>query len=148
MGIKITYHFNPLASVIHLDQNDKNKFKYTYLLQVLDDRMTAARVAIHQGDNARALEALTTVIEDSSITRVKSLLKSLKSWHNGYCTGHKHECLKCIAEEVLEINTIDGLTADHGYWLFNNMNEKKPTIIPYKELREWLNNYYEKNNVV
>jgi len=115
--MNITWAQNPLATTIELDEREKREFWLMLKIEELKDRLIAVHVYLQEGqffDLNKARKAVEQVDSDESLdARVNQLhswhLEALAGSHGGDCTCDPCSCPKCIAENILGIDTIAGL---------------------------------------
>ncbi len=120
--MKINWHENPLKTSISLDELEKNIFAEKAKIREL--KSAAQYASLHLRDKSdkfydpdRAHSLLQFALdEDALAERIEDMLGELESgFHCGDCTCVATSCEKCLAEEILEINTLDGLKQHGGH---------------------------------
>lgn len=119
--LKIDWQENPLKTSIILDELEKSIFAEKAKIREL--KSAAQYASLHLRDKSdkfydpgRAHSLLQFALdEDALAERTRDMLMELESgFHCGDCTCVATSCEKCLAEEILEINTLDGLKQDGG----------------------------------
>jgi len=167
--MKITYKENPLATVIELDDHEKEVMRLKLKLEIYEDRAFAAHWALANiGNELRgqirtkdmAIEQAMKELDPDYLLaengegiekRTDDLLtwylQELQSWHDGDCTAFPASCCKCHAEDMLGLNTIKGIGKHQGYALSQyfargrTLNELIEDVSLKQELRDWLRNH-------
>jgi hypothetical protein len=117
---KITYTSNPLNSVIELDQNQKREFYQLVKNYELKDIIYAIRYRLKEKipDTDDIIRLCKLSKSDEYVNQLyESLLDSLDDGHYGDCICVCCSCTKCMAEELLGINTIAGLEPHSANWI-------------------------------
>lgn len=140
--MKITYTPNPLFIKIELDENEKKELWYKIKVKELEELIFDAHFHLQEGKYFDLEDAKKTVdpnyyIEKNEQTpsdldkRCDMLLglylEELAGGHAGDCTCFPCSCCKCMAEELIGINTIKGLGKHGGSKIlgaFGNNNDK------------------------
>ena len=121
-NLKIDWHENPLKTTVVLEEIEKKIFAER--LKVRELKSAAQYASLHLRDKSdkfydpdRARSLLQFALdEDAQAERTKDLLLELEfGFHCGDCTCVATGCEKCFAEEILEINTLDGLNQRGGH---------------------------------
>lgn len=118
--MKITYTPNPLATIIELDDHDKEVLRLKLIIEALTERIVGAHVHLEEGASFDLERARKEVFygeddefENNLAGRAKDevvfFTEALLEPHCGDCTCVPCSCLKCHAEQLLGINTIKGL---------------------------------------
>lgn len=112
--MNITYTPNPLNTVITLDEADKKELWYKIKIEQIEEIMLDARMALEDDKHSEALDALDPDRYEENIDKrcdrlYQYYLESLAEPHSGDCTCVAASCIKCHAEAMLGINTIEGL---------------------------------------
>jgi hypothetical protein len=121
--MKITYNDNPLATVVELDDKDRELLKAKIWIEKLeDDIFEAHHVLMKNADIETAIRVLDVAVKydddenkDKYVNwRLNIFEEALKSNHWGDCTCVPSSCIKCYAEDLLGIDTIKGLWKQCG----------------------------------
>ena len=132
--MKINYHQNPLRSTVEIDNRDKERILlyiqneyYTDILCELDlwlkqeikkdDEPTLEKVH----ENIRNWGEICNMGIDYE--EVKAYEEYLQMTHGGSCTCWPMTCAKCMAEEALGINTIEGLEKHSAHKIMGSFGE-------------------------
>lgn len=111
--MKILWSNNPLATVVELDENDKE-----LLLKANIEHLTDA------------LQGVNMFLQDGKPKRLTGhFVEALTGWHAGDCTSHPATCVKCHSEDILGFSTIDGLSKSMGHHLFKFFHENENATI-------------------
>lgn len=128
--MEIIYNWNPLNTIVQLNEFEKKEFWYKLKLEELADTIHTINYSLREGQSFnldRAREESnpsyffsTKVGNKSEIDeRIDELhscyLAELSSSHCGDCTCVPTTCLKCYAEDMLGVNTIPGI-GKHGLY--------------------------------
>jgi hypothetical protein len=120
--LKINWHENPLKTSVILDEAEKKIFAEK--LKVRELKSAAQYAALHLRDKDdkfydpdRAHSLLQFALDEEGLAgRTNYMLVELESgFHCGDCTCVATSCEKCFAEEILEINTLEGLSQSGGH---------------------------------
>lgn len=120
--MKINWSENPLKTSIFLDELEKNIFAEKAKIREL--KSAAQYASLHLRDRSdkfydpdRAHSLLQFALDEGALAeRTKDMLAELEGgFHCGDCTCVPTSCEKCLAEEILEINTLDGLKQHIGH---------------------------------
>ncbi len=121
--MKITYTYNPLATIVELDEHEIEVFKLKIKIEVLEEAVFGAQY--HLGMNPYAKDTFDVEAakqdllydEEKTDARVQKLLnhylKELKSEHVGDCICVAMSCSKCHAESLLGIDTLAPYPGKH-----------------------------------
>jgi hypothetical protein len=115
--MKITYTPNPLATIIELDDHDKEVLRLKLIIETLTERIVGAHVHLEEGasfDLVRARHAVeyAGMDRDADVRVPESVIdltNELLGSHCGDCTCVPYSCSKCQAEDMLGIDTTKGL---------------------------------------
>lgn len=184
--MKIIYQPNPLNTKVILSAEEEKilflKIKYAEI----EDKLFEVHFLLTNNINninshAEALKAADPnyyMVEDDSVSPIDQRSTTLKNAyigalqdpHNGDCVQVACSCMKCIAENLLEINTIPRIKADVGGIIsrtfikldtndinavieyledFSPVSKSGDPIVnthPYKSALEYLKRYKEKHN--
>jgi len=137
--MKITYTPNPLATIVELDDHEKEVLRLKLKIEVYEDMIFSAhwnltrtaeylaglpRPSTIEKAREEAIEELDPDYwcsdEGSKLdARVEELLshylEELKLEHVGDCTCFPMSCSKCHAESMIGVDTIKGLGKHAGY---------------------------------
>lgn len=114
----IHYQPNPLQTIIELDPHDLEKLRLKLMIEDLQERLYGAHFHLEPGkyfDVAAAIRSLdVNSLEDAPFERkidrlVDLCIEELRGQHIGDCTCQPCSCMKCHAERLLGIDTIEGL---------------------------------------
>jgi hypothetical protein len=115
--LKINWHENPLKTTVVLDEIEKKIFGEKARIREL--KSAAQYAALHLRDKNdkfydpdRALSYLQRVLDEDGLKERTSdkLIELENGFHCGDCTCVATSCEKCFAEDILEIDTLDGLS--------------------------------------
>lgn len=138
--MQINWNKNPLRTTISLTEEEKEIFALKCLIDEYEERLTVAALYLNkekypkQFNPERAFTEVYIYDESGNIDREKInefknyYLRELESgYHIGDCTCFPSSCNRCIAEEILGVDTIKGLgkhPANSIQSLFGIENEK------------------------
>jgi len=126
--MKITYKENPLCTEIELDDIEKIHLRYKIRVEKLEDLLfdahfhleekrcdlekvkKAVNPAYYYGENDDEESLLDKYVD----SHFEMFLKELKSNHAGDCTCIPCSCFKCYAENLIGIDTLEGLDKYSG----------------------------------
>jgi hypothetical protein len=146
----IHYHPNPLQTVVELDAYDLEKLRLKLMIEDLQDRIYGAHLHLEPGkyyDVAAAIRSLdVNSLEEAPFERkIDRLLdicvEELRGQHIGDCTCQPCSCMKCHAERLLGIDTIEGLgkhaahKIDSAFATERSLNEVIASLEDYKPVR-------------
>jgi len=113
--MKINWNQNPFWTTIDLDERDKQMIllahqneRYSDLLCNLDLRLK---------DDPLDLEGVEEIVDnwgeicDLTVNspEVQGIIEYIKYQHGGDCTCTPYSCIRCIAEDMLGVDTLEGL---------------------------------------
>lgn len=142
--MKITYKPNPLDTVIELDEYEQKELWYKIRCKELEELLFDAYFHLKEGqfyDIEKAKRAVEpdyylgvdddkpSQLDERCDTMLKYYLEELKSYHIGDCTCVPASCGKCHAEDLVGINTIQGLGKHSAYKVENAMKENNGDMI-------------------
>lgn len=155
--MKIIYNPNPLWADIILDDFDKKelwyKIKIYQLIEVIGD---AHFELFDTSRNQVDYEYMDSLLEPSKYEKFddtgpcyldkrvddifKDYLTYLDDYHTGDCTSHSGSCMRCLVEERLGINTIQGLENGCGNYLYSAFikDGKMQKDMPIRDAIEYL----------
>jgi hypothetical protein len=139
--VKITYHPNPLRTVIELDPAELENFRLKVKLAEMSDLLFDAHFHLEEGayfDLAKARDAVDPAyylqdgdkisgLDERVELLVSTFVSDLAGTHIGDCTCFPASCTKCHAEEILGIDTIKGMGKHMGSKIFHAF-EKHGTL--------------------
>ncbi len=125
--MKITYSQNPLATIVELNEQEKKELWYKLKIENLSDDLFSAHFSLQEGkyfDLKRAREAVdpSWYCSDDKPMKVdahvdmmlKHYVEELSGEHAGDCTCVACTCSKCLAEDMIGIQTTSGLNKYMG----------------------------------
>lgn len=137
--MKITYKPNPLDTTIELDDHEKQILWYKIMVKELTDALYGAHFRLQEGQFYDVEKAKKEVdpdyyfgeTDDDSDSPLHKRVTQLHEWylaelagyHMGDCTCFAASCGKCIAEDLVGVNTIAGLGKHSAYKIDNAMTE-------------------------
>lgn len=121
--MKITYNKNPLYTTIELNKNEKKELWYKIKITQMEDLLSNANFYLENSDLFNLENAKKSVnfeyyisenkekppIDKRTDILLEHYVYELQKSHCGDCTCVAYSCGKCIAENLLEIDTILGL---------------------------------------
>lgn len=120
--MNIVWNENPLRTTIQLSDIEKELFRLKVRLNAYKEAVSEAEFSLDKtlnGDKCdpdEALLYLKAIQEDSSDAEYKMLLGELENgFHCGDCTCVPASCVKCRAEDILGINTMQGMRKHSAY---------------------------------
>jgi hypothetical protein len=111
--VQIEYTQNPLTSIIHLDDMDREKLKSKIMIAELSDIINDAKFRLKDKSPyfsvKLAQEALDDIgnIENEVTTQYDYYIEVASQSHIGDCTAFPATCGKCLLENYLDINTLN-----------------------------------------
>jgi len=143
--MEIIWNKNPLATVINIDDRDRElmraKIKYDELWSDVCRIRFLADPKWKRHDPEEAIKQIISIDHRELNDRVDELMEyyesSLHQVHCGDCTCVAASCSKCSAEELLGIDTIAGLGKHEGAKLSGYFSK----YAEIDEVLEALNNY-------
>jgi hypothetical protein len=129
--MNIIYHENPLNTVIHLDECEKQILWYKTKVEQMEYRLFSVhynlaesrlnlKEARREADSSYYLDEDVngnTPLDDRVDELVAWYIEALASSHVGDCTCVACSCEKCHAEELMGINTIPGLGKHEAHYI-------------------------------
>lgn len=139
--MKIEYKPNPIESVVHLDDTDKDRLSTA----VWEDGVIDAAYSLYFNKDEPAkfeteINNLSYAIERE--VDIDALIEELKHKHMGDCTCVPCSCIKCYAEGKLGISTIEWFSYTSLYKIDEAFQMEGATI---DSVIEYLENGYEKS---
>ncbi len=137
--MNIIYNKNPLYIKVELDPFDQKELWYKIKIQELEELLSNANFHLQEDkylDIQRAQEYSNpnyyctdskSKLDERCDMLLDRYIQELKSSHIGDCTCIPCSCLKCHAESLLGINTLQGLGSHSAYKIqeaFGKKNEK------------------------
>lgn len=125
--MKITYNSNPFATTVELDDTDRKYLSLAIQLEAALSSINSYRVLDTTKDNQREyqrqhIERMNTIAFGTTSTdaELKEYEEALLDVHTGDCVQCPCTCRKCLAEQMLGIDTLQGLSdpAIAGYLFF------------------------------
>lgn len=118
--MRIIWTPNPLFTRVELDEHDREKLKLRIEISELHDLLGEACFCLKDGDRFDLERARRAVLYENwtgkgnpTARRVDELfehyVEELVGQHVGDCTCFPATCSKCLAEDMLGINTMKGL---------------------------------------
>lgn len=157
--MKIIYKPNPLETIVELDERDKEILRWRIIAHKLEERLfdiSSALEEVNDHSIFRAKQYATLTYDDEYKTEIDKYAdkwteiyaNALKEDHVGDCTCVPASCLKCHAENYLDIDTLEGLgkhEAGKIFGAFGAFEEDSPTR-SIDDVLEILKNYDPKAN--
>lgn len=147
--MKIIWNENPLQTSVILDEYDHEVFKLKLYIDQLENHLVGCHFYLSDGEFFNLEKAKEEAAVDFDNIKLKVdqnfdyLVKELEfGTHMGDCTCVPCSCEKCHAEDLLGINTIEGLGKHSAYKIDSLFHEVK-TI---DNVLESLYNYEPKAN--
>jgi hypothetical protein len=143
--MKITYKQNPLATTIELDEREKKELWNKIKIKELEEILVGASMYLREDDKwfdlqkARDEIDLSYIFSDELDENGKNIrskidkccdemlgyyIEALMETHSGDCTCFPCSCIKCHAEDLLEINTTKGLGKHSSRKILYAFNDK------------------------
>lgn len=147
--MKIIYKDNPLATIVTLTENEKREFWLKLKIAQLEEILASAWFDLESDtpneDIRKILDIDYWCSSDGSKSKLDQrvdelceiFIKELTENHIGDCTCVPCSCSKCYVEELLGVNTIDGLSK-YARSMIESAFENATTI---DEAIDWLDNY-------
>lgn len=152
--MKIIYHENPLCSTIELDEVEKKELFYQIKIQKMNELLFNAHFYLQNDqhyDIEKAKKSLDpnywdesddddkTQLDKSCMEDLEVYLTHLSSKHVGDCVCIPCSCIKCHAENMLNIDTIKGLGKHQAHYIdlaFNYKNNIEDALYYLKNYQE------------
>lgn len=116
--MKITYAQNPLRTTVELNEQESRELWLKIKIERLESLIDLSRSELKRHAIAGLYEAMDYQDIDDEVNSIHAnLIESLCGSHCGDCVCYPGSCSKCMAEEHLGINTIEGLTKYPGGWV-------------------------------
>ncbi|TLX16590.1 hypothetical protein [Rhizobium sp. MHM7A] len=136
--MEISWHQNPLRTTVCLTEQEKELFRLQVIVAELEENIGTA--AFHLDTTERnktyfdpeeAFQYLGYAVEADVGDREYNLyLSELESGsHMGDCTCFPASCVKCHAESILGIDTIDGLGKHSAHKIYGSFSRDDATTI-------------------
>lgn len=121
--MKIHWNQNPFQTTIELDERDKHMILLAYQNERYSDLLCDLDMILIRKDDPLDLDYVKGIVgnwgEICDLTvnspEVQNVIEDLKYTHAGDCTCIPCTCTRCIAEDMLGINTIEGLGKHSAY---------------------------------
>jgi len=127
--MKIIYKENPLESIVELDDNEIEIFKLKIMIEEYESQLFATRYYLSE-KNFNLKNAREEVNYQRNIDELLEMyISELRDSHAGDCVCFPCSCGKCYAEDILGINTIEGLgkhqasCIQHAYSEYDNIDD-------------------------
>lgn len=125
--MKIHWAENPLASIIELDDHDKEVLRLKIKIDQLEDRLfdvyfyaEPSRHDMQEILNAADMNFIYEGGLDKRVDdRLEFLLSAANDTHAGDCTAFPANCIKCDLEQLLGIDTTPKMPKSVGYQIFH-----------------------------
>lgn len=119
--MKITYHENPLRTIVELDEHDREVLWLKIKIEELQNRLfnvnfhlteeryfdiEAAKRSSNPADYMQEDDQEKTAVDKRVDALFDAYVKELAGWHSGDCTCVPCTCMKCMAEGVLGVDTL------------------------------------------
>jgi hypothetical protein len=111
--MRIEYTQNPLTSIIHLDDFDKEKLKSKILISELTDIIYDDKFRLKDKSQYFSVKMAQEALEDIEnvtnevTTQYEYYIQEASQSHIGDCTAFPATCAKCYLEDYLNINTLN-----------------------------------------
>lgn len=148
--MKIVWNENPLCSSIILDDRDREVFKLKLYIEELENKLVGCHFYLTDSEYFNLDEAKKSAnynfeeIQEALVDKFDYLVKELEfGTHIGDCTCLPCSCEKCFAENLLGINTMEGLGKHEAYKIDSFFYDRKTqkVIRNINEVLEALQNY-------
>lgn len=128
--MKIIYTENPLASIIELDEKDKENLLNKIKAEQYEENAWLAEFYKDEGKEQEAEKYLKKNLDLESFNSqclhiYNYCLGETNGTHVGDCTCMACSCAKCYLENLLEINTTKGCSKYMGHYIFTYFNKNK-----------------------
>lgn len=159
--MEIIWKKNPLATVIKIDDRDREYMRVKIEVDELWNKVYHVKFLADpkwkRHDPEKAIKEIIAIDHVKIDKRINELMEyyenDLRQVHCGDCTCVPVSCTKCYAEEMLGINTIEGLGNHEGYKLisyFSKYNEIDDVlnaldnykVEPFAENKAWRNSNF------
>jgi hypothetical protein len=122
--MKILYNENPLASIIELDDVEKKELWYKIKIEELESLLFSAHYHAREGKDGKETDMIKvreyldpeyyctdekSPLEKRVDEMYECYIEELNSAHSGDCTCFACSCGKCHVEDMVGVNTIEGL---------------------------------------
>ena len=144
--MKIFYTQNPLAIQVYLDKKDRRILELNIEKEDLEELIIDAVVSLEDGKTKEAIDALNIYSnrEDKDIEnyfklifyKANALEQELLGSHAGDCTAIPTSCMKCHAEHLAEVKTIEYLGKSIFSKIYNVF--MKPGVTTCSDAIRWL----------
>lgn len=151
--MKINWNQNPLKTTVELDEHEKKEFWYKIKIKMLKEKIYEANFYLKEQylniDKANVAVDTSCFYDENGENSKDSKLdlkvdqkfedyvEELQGIHVGDCTCIPCTCMKCLAEMILGIDTIEGLRKHEAHYI-DSAFEKLDNI---DEVIEYLKNY-------
>lgn len=151
--MKITYNKNPLYTTIELNDFEKKELWYKIKINEMEDILLEAHFNLTDGkfyDLNKARENLDpdyyldddnkkSNLDKRADLLLEHYLLELQSCHIGDCTCFACGCPKCMAEQMLGINTLKGLNKHSAHKIYVAFGQNNENTID--QALDFLKNY-------
>jgi len=140
--MEIIYQQNPLTTKIILNEEEKTKIWYKIKEETLIQLLFSTHYEFlkHNYDITKVnIEKVKKIldpnyyieepIDNETTKRFQWYMEELESEHSGDCTACAYTCPKCQVENMLEIDTINGLSKDMASKINTLFTENKDLTI-------------------
>lgn len=100
--MKIKYTDNPINYQISLDKFESKQLKYLITIDILKESIDS--LENNSSHKTRKNSVLDNLDQDVK-RQFKYLIEALSEAHHGDCVGLPSTCLKCMAEDILDIKS-------------------------------------------
>jgi hypothetical protein len=118
--MKINWHQNPFLTTVELDERDKERILIAYQNEEYSNILCDLNLELNGKYNRPALTDLEVIKEKvgkwgeicnlkADSEEIQSYMKELEYPHMGDCTCVPCSCMRCFVENMLGIDTIEGL---------------------------------------
>ena len=144
--MNIIYQPNPLATIVELDDHDREVLKLKLIINDVNETFVEAYFHLTEGKNYNPSAAKKLLLCDDDLeekqsakaTRLLNICQSeLRKAHVGDCICVPCSCVKCYAESFLGINTIKDLRKHEASHINSAFNSGKTLDEVIKHLENY-----------
>lgn len=147
----IVYTENPLAQKVILDDRDREILRLKIRIDDLEDKLTEASMYLEDNnkwfnvERARKAANFCNTTDDEIKKRLDKRVKECEEWlmdaHCGDCVCVPASCVKCYAEGLLGISTVEYISTSSAYRISTAFYEKDGNCSTCEEAITYLKNH-------
>lgn len=143
--MKILWNENPMRSSVELNDDDKKLLKAKIMIEILTEFCYDIKFGSEDQASLERQERTIKAIKNFDVEQKEKradehyeyAIAALSSTHCGDCTCVAASCEKCWAEDLLGINTIEGLSQHAGRYILGGFSNDRSIDEVLDDLKNW-----------